>query len=212
MRQSKFSISDNPSLVYRDTLIIQGENNATQLEITIDGEYVGYTYTIIFQLNDDLPILITNPNIIDSVLIYQIPNPLTLDYGNIEMEIQCYAGTTIVKSKTFKFKVKHSADGTSTIPMPEEYVPWYQDVAELKPTLIQIISDSNGVFANCTQAANTAYNQASYAGQKASEASVAAGSANNNALRAETAAINCENILGSLTTIDSILAEIEAEI
>lgn len=212
MRTSKFSVSDNPSTVYKNTLIIQGENEATQLKIVIDGEYVGYTYTLLFQLNDNTPILITNPTIVDSVLIYPIPNPLTVDYGNIEMEIQCYSGNTIIKSKIFKFKVKKSADGTSTIPMPEEYVPWYQEIASLKPTMIALIEDSNELFSLCGQAANTAYNQASYAGQKASEANVAAGLANNNAQRAETAAINCENILGSLETIDSILAELVGDI
>ncbi len=132
MRQIYFSVVDRSEKVRKLVTLKQGENISTELYIDISNEFfVGHNYKLIFQLNNDTPIL-TESLIPDGKYIkYALTNALTKDAGMLKLEIHSYdTDGFLIKSITFYFDIESTIDDTETIILPETYVPWYTEVIE----------------------------------------------------------------------------------
>lgn len=154
MRIIQFATNDKLNDIYKNTIIRQGENLATRLEITLDSEFIGYDYSLLCQLNEDTPILSESLIPVDNVIIFDIKNPLTKDCGSLKLELQCLAeGNTIVKTAKFSFRVLESLDDTAPEIMPEDYVPWYQEIAVIKPEIDIAVQSTLDAKTQATEAA-----------------------------------------------------------
>lgn len=164
MRVINFSTTDSLSKIYNENYIKRGENLASELQITLTDEYLGYNYSILFKVNDNTPISTAEIVPIDNVLSYTITNAITNFSGQLKLEIQCINNTgTIVKSLVYTLPITSSLEEDNAVIMPEQYVPWYVDA------LNKSVEASNS--------ADIAIANAVIADQKADETSVSAGEA-----------------------------------
>lgn len=107
--------------LYDDTVIRQGENNASQLVITLNEEFTGYSYLLNFQLNHETPYNSQEVVPVNGVITFPLSNVLTFLSGNLKCELQAYdINNTLVKSAVFVFRIISAITGTPVI-LPPEY-------------------------------------------------------------------------------------------
>ena len=130
MRTITLGMDSNLSAIYNDEIIRQGENLASELNITLSDDFIGYKYVLVFQLNSQTPVVTNELFPVENVITYVIPNVLTIESGNLKLELQAFddAGT-LIKTAVIYLKVKSSIEGTFDV-VPEEYVPWYIPAVE----------------------------------------------------------------------------------
>lgn len=118
MRDIVIDLNNLSTTLYEDTIIREGEHNASQLVITLTPELLGFQNNIVFRLNNEAPLIASNvPNVL-GVITYPIPNTVTFEYGQLRVEIQSYNTTTMLtKSLVLPFKVTKGIGGVPvTIP------------------------------------------------------------------------------------------------
>ena len=119
--------------LYDDTVIRQGENNASQLVITLNEEFTGYQYLLNFQLNHEVPYNSQEVTPVDGVITFPLINTLTFASGNLKCELQAYdVNNTLVKSAVFVFRIIPAITGTPII-LPPEYAA-FLDLGEPEST------------------------------------------------------------------------------
>lgn len=107
--------------IYADNILREGENNASQLIITLNTEFTGYSYRLNFQLNDLTPYNSQELTPVLGIITFPISNVFTFVNGVLKVELQAYdINDTLVKSATFLLKIKPAIDGVSVV-IPPEY-------------------------------------------------------------------------------------------
>lgn len=123
MRDIEIDLDDYDVITLCDnTVIREGENGASQFLITLNDEFLGYKYRMMFQLNRNDPYntLELTPDA-DNIISYTITNVLTYLKGTLKAELQAYTeGGILVKTAVFYFKVTPSISGTPVV-IPDEY-------------------------------------------------------------------------------------------
>lgn len=111
-------LNDLNESLYEDTIIREGEHNASQLVITLSADLTGYQNNLVFRLNDEAPLIASNVPNVAGVITYPIPNTVTYNAGTLRVEIQSYNSTSMLtKSLVIPFKVTKSIGGIPvTIP------------------------------------------------------------------------------------------------
>jgi hypothetical protein len=123
-------LNDIDTTLYNTVDIRQGENLASEMQITLTDDLIGYSYILVFQLNENTPYVTTELTPVDDIISYQIPNVVTNKVGKLKVELQCYDDNgVLIKDAIVIFQVKTSITGTPTI-MPEAYVPWFVRTVE----------------------------------------------------------------------------------
>lgn len=118
MRDILIDLNNIDPDLYEETIIREGEHNASQLVITLSSEFTGYQNNLVFRLNNEAPLIASNVPNVAGVITYPIPNTVTFKYGILKVEIQSYNTTTMLtKSVVIPFKVTKSIGGVPvTIP------------------------------------------------------------------------------------------------
>jgi len=96
-----------------DTLIRQGESKASRLEITLNEEFTGFDYVLVFQINDNIPYSASvTPS--EGILSFELSNTVTFDSGYLKVELQAFNvdDEILIKTCVFTFKIKMSVEGT----------------------------------------------------------------------------------------------------
>lgn len=118
MRDIIIDLNNLSPTLYEDTIIREGEHNASQLVITLTEELKGYQNNIVLRLNNEAPLIASNVPNVAGVITYPLPNTVTFEYGQLRVEIQSYNLTTMLtKSLVIPFKVIKGIGGVPvTIP------------------------------------------------------------------------------------------------
>ena len=173
---------------YSQSEIRQGENLASRLNITLSDDFLGYTYNLLFKLNDKPPVL-TEPltSDEDNIINYILTNAVTSEAGILQVELQASDPVTglLAKSAICRLKVIDSIDGSGEV-MPEEYVPWVTVINAAVAAATEQAGLAEGYATTATQ-------QAVIAGTKATEASGYATTAGEKAVEAAASAVTAVN-------------------
>lgn len=115
---SNYSVAD----VYTDNIIREGENNASQLVITLSEDLIGdFSYRLNFQLNDLQPYNSQALTPVLNVITFPLSNVFTFMNGVLKTELQVYdVSDTLIKSTIFLLRILPAIDGTP-ITIPPEY-------------------------------------------------------------------------------------------
>lgn len=173
MRIITIDMNSARNTVLDSALIRQGENLASELQITLSNEFLGYSYYLLLQVDNNAPII--SPYLIPnerSVIRYALTSAVTAAAGRLKIEIHAVNGdgalvkfasfsgevtpsedNTLIKSAIYSMEIKPSLDGTSAEVMPTDYVPWYNQV-------IQAVDSANALFGQFSEA--EAIRQAGY--------------------------------------------------
>lgn len=130
--------------LYADTLIRRGESKASRLEITLNSEFTGYDYVLLFQTNDNTSYATTQLTPVNGVISYELTNAVTFEEGCLRVELQAFDlnTNTLVKTCVFTFNIQRAVDGTP-VEIPSDYdvyiqlVEHYMDKDFYDPRLIQ---------------------------------------------------------------------------
>ena len=115
----------------RVPLIRQGENLASNLEITLPIDYQGYTYNVITKVNTDPPIYSPPITPINNILIFPIIIDFTRHDGTITFELLAFTGQGIVaKTSTVTYPIVKTLTEQDD-EAPEPYSHWFDEVKTL---------------------------------------------------------------------------------
>lgn len=105
---------DAAGLIAGDTNIMELENLATTLEVTIPSDMTGMSYKLKFRPYRSETILTTDPIVpVDGVVSYILPNTLTAVVGHLDVKLNGYneAGA-LAKTAIYKLMVNDAIGGT----------------------------------------------------------------------------------------------------
>lgn len=106
MRTIDIDLSSEMGSEFLDGIIRVGENDSTKLSAKILSDWEGYTYSIISQLNENIPITSDDLTPVDGVIEYVIPSTLTTEKGLLKVQvIASDIDGIIMKSAVFGIKV-----------------------------------------------------------------------------------------------------------
>jgi len=132
-------------LLYKTTVIRQLEHNASQFVITLNEEFLGHTYRLVFQLNDNTSYYTTALTPVDDVITYPITNVLTFEAGTLILELQAYdTDQVLIKSAIVPFLVTRCIDNVPVI-IPDDYQA-YEDL--VLTYMSKLVFDPNSVGAD----------------------------------------------------------------
>ena len=142
MRDININFTSADAQLYKEALIRQGENLASQFIIAIPEDMLDYQYILVFKINDETPIFTTEQIPVDGVITYDVTSVLTAKSGDLKIELHAYENLSLVnevliKSALCKLKVAPALDATSEI-VPEDYVPWYMQVVNMYDEVVDI--------------------------------------------------------------------------
>ena len=125
MKYIDINLTDDKCVSLIDGALRQMENDATTLRITLTDEFLNLNYVVVFQLNNNTPIVSAPliPNESNQVEVI-IQNSLTYQNGFLKCELQGYDGDVLMKSAIFALQVVGAIQGEPA-PMPTVYPPLY---------------------------------------------------------------------------------------
>lgn len=129
MKQINIGLNNNDYFITGSPFLIQGEHLATEIIINLSVEYQGYNYIIVFQNNDNEPVVTEELIPSNNEIHYNIPNFLTQYAGKLKIELQAYEeisenNNRLIKSITVELKILKSLENANE-EIPEDYMPWY---------------------------------------------------------------------------------------
>lgn len=157
MRYIDIKIGENKiNEIYDQNIIRQGENNASQMRVSLSEDFLGYKYRMLLQMNLETPIVTPELVPVDGVLTFMLTNALTNTVGKLKVEIQAFDDDgSIMKSAIVLLQIKATLDGTTTAVMPESYVPWYVlAVEESSKATAQAVISTQKAVESATSSAN----------------------------------------------------------
>jgi len=145
MRDIAITLTSEDKQLYYNAVIREFENRASQLLITLDTEFTGYTYKVLFQLNDNLPFITPEIVPVDGVLTVILTNQMTFEAGNLKVELQAYnVDGYLAKSAIVVLKVQKAIEGTP-LQIPPDYATWsYEATDQDDPTTFMLRNDESG--------------------------------------------------------------------
>jgi hypothetical protein len=147
MRNILIDLNDINNDMYYTETIREGENKASQLVITLNGEFTGYSYRLNFQLNSLTPYNTVALTPVNGVITYELTNVVTFVDGTLKCELQAYdVNDSLVKSAVFELKVTPAISGTP-VTIPVEYQTYVElgtpSIPDVDSTLVKRGTDGN---------------------------------------------------------------------
>ncbi len=176
---------DKKLKITSETILLSGENLASELIITIPSLFSKYDLYLEFFCGDGFTVSTDKLDLSDEEIVFSLPYEILRHAGKVDFQVIAREGEDIVyKSTVASFEVDESINAIGIL--EEEFVDVIRSAE-------QAAESASSAGSSATAAANSAINAAASASAAASSALSAADTANAAANSADTAASNCES-------------------
>jgi hypothetical protein len=156
MKQIILNLNDTDKNLFITEKVMQGENLATELNINLSAEFLGYKYKLVFQNNTLDPFITVELIPVENVIACLIQNTVTKEAGILKVELHAYNDSgLLIKTATTSLRVEETIDGTTEI-VSESYVPWYFTAVEQAEIATTKASEASASADIATEQANIA--------------------------------------------------------